>query len=133
MMLRRDVLDSVGLFDEAFFLFYEEMDLCLRAHRAGWTTWYVHESHVRHAGAVSTGLRENGRRVPPYWYASRIHYFLKNHGRRHLWGANALFALGYAAWRVRRRLQRKPDVDPPHLLVDFLRYNLLPTRRSGTR
>ena len=133
MMLRRDVLDSVGLFDESFFLFYEETDLCLRAHRAGWATWYAHESHIRHAGAAATGLRENGRRVPPYWYASRIHYFRKNHGKGHLWGANALFALGYAVWRVRRRLQRKPDVDPPHLLMDFLRYNLLPARRSGTR
>jgi hypothetical protein len=133
IMVRRHVFESVGLFDESFFLFYEETDLCHRARRAGWDTWYVHESRVRHAGAVATGLREKGRRVPPYWYASRRHYYLKHHGRTYLWCANSSFAFGYSLWRVRRRLQKKPDADPPHLLADFLRYNLLPARRAGAR
>ena len=34
---------------------------------------------------------------------------------------DAAFLLGYAAWRVRRRIQRKPDTDPPHLLIDSIR------------
>ena len=38
--------------------------------------------------------------------------------------ADAAFLLGYAAWRVRRRLQRKPDTDPPHLLIDSIRHSV---------
>jgi len=133
IMVRREVFESVGLFDESFFLFYEETDLCRRARRAGWDTWYVHESRVRHAGGIATGLKEKGRRVPPYWYASRRNYYLKHHGPAYLWCANSSFAVGYSLWRVRRRLQRKPDADPPHLLADFLRYNLLPARAARAR
>ena len=133
IMVRRDVFESVGLFDESFFLFYEETDLCHRARRAGWQTWYVHESRVRHAGGIATGLREKGRRVPSYWYASRRTYYLKHHGQAYLWCANSSFAAGYFLWRIRRRVQNKPDADPPHLLADFLRHNLLPARRAGAR
>ena len=37
---------------------------------------------------------------------------------------NAAFILGFAAWRLRRRLQRKPDSDPPHLLMDSIRHSV---------
>ncbi len=32
------------------------------------------------------------------------------------------FILGFAAWRIRRRIQRKPDTDPPHMLFDSIRH-----------
>ena len=132
IMVRREVFESLGLFDESFFLFYEETDLCQRARGAGWQTWYVHESRVRHVGGAATGVREKGRRVAPCWYASRRYYFLKHHGPAYLWCANSSFALGYLLWRIRRRLQRKPDADPPHLLADFVRYNLCPRGSLAT-
>ena len=58
MMIRMEVLDRIGLFDEGFFLYYEETDLCRRAARAGWQTHYVVESLVLHIGSVSTGMKE---------------------------------------------------------------------------
>jgi N-acetylglucosaminyl-diphospho-decaprenol L-rhamnosyltransferase len=124
--VRRAVFERVGLFDEGFFLYFEETDLCHRARRAGFQTWHVHEARVEHSGAVSTGLNRPGARMPSYWFLSRRRYFLKNRGRLALWSANALFASGYALWRLRRRIQHKPDTDPPHFLSDFLRHNLLP-------
>jgi hypothetical protein len=39
------------------------------------------------------------------------------------------WAIGYSTWRIRRRLQGKPDNDPPHLLKDFVQFNFL-ARRS---
>ncbi|WP_102110479.1 glycosyltransferase family 2 protein, partial [Oceaniglobus roseus] len=73
LMARRAMLDRIGLFDETFFLYYEETDLCLRAARAGWETWYVPEARVVHVGSVSTGMR-TWERVPDYFFASRRHY-----------------------------------------------------------
>lgn len=124
MLIRREVLERIGLFDETFFLYFEETDLCRRARLAGFETWYVPESRVTHIGSVSTGMKDRARPVPSFWFESRRHYFAKNHGRAYLWAADALWLAGYASWRIRRRLQRKPDGDPPGLLGDFARFSL---------
>lgn len=55
MLVKREVLKKVGLMDESFFLYYEELDWCARARRAGFTVWYVGESVVYHKESVSTG------------------------------------------------------------------------------
>jgi hypothetical protein len=133
MLIRRELLERIGLFDETFFLYFEETDLCRRARRAGFETWYVPESRVTHIGSVSTGMKDRARPVPRFWFESRNHYFAKNHGRLYLWAANVLWLAGYASWRVRRRLQRKPDADPPGLLADFARFNFAPRRPRAAR
>ncbi len=61
-MMRTSVLDRIGLFDETFFLYFEETDLCLRAARAGFETHYVRNSHVAHVGSASTGIAALGAR-----------------------------------------------------------------------
>ena len=51
MLIRRAALDDVGLFDEGYWLYMEDMDLCFRFKEAGWTTWYepgVSALHVKH-------------------------------------------------------------------------------------
>jgi GT2 family glycosyltransferase len=123
LMMRQGVLDEIGLFDETFFLYFEETDLCLRAARAGHETHYVRESRVAHIGSVSTGMKARAR-VPSFWLDSRWHYFTKSHGRAYAVAATALHALGAAVWRVRRVLQRKDPADPPHFLRDLLLHDL---------
>jgi N-acetylglucosaminyl-diphospho-decaprenol L-rhamnosyltransferase len=127
LLIRSAVLERVGLLDEGFFLYFEEVDLCRRARAAGWECWHVPESRVVHLVGQATGMNapRPTRRVPAYWLAARRRYFLKHHGRLRTLAADLMWALGRASWRVRRRLQRKPDPDPPHLLADFVRYNLL--------
>lgn len=125
MIIRRDVLETVGLLDEGYFLYFEETDLCLRAARAGWQCWHVPASRVVHLEGQSTGVTGVNRprnRIPTYWLAARRRYFEKNHGRAYATVADLLWVLGYASWRVRRRLQGKPDPDPPQLLWDFVRF-----------
>jgi GT2 family glycosyltransferase len=126
MMIRREVIDDVGLFDERFFLYFEETDFCLRAKSRGWSTYYVRGSAVAHIGGASTGIKDSRsqRRMPSYWFDSRRHYFRKNHGEVYLALSDVLFALGFSFWRVRRKIQNKPDQDPPSLLADFLRHSL---------
>lgn len=79
LMMRHSVLDRIGLFDEGFFLYYEETDLCRRAALAGHETHFVRESSVTHIGSASTGMKE-WRSVPDYWFDSRLRYFVKHHG-----------------------------------------------------
>ncbi|WP_417205764.1 glycosyltransferase family 2 protein [Antarctobacter sp.] len=123
IMMRQDVLDRIGLFDEGFFLYFEETDLCLRAARAGFETHYVRESAVAHIGSVSTGMKK-WTRIPGFWLDSRWHYFSKNHGRAYAVLATLMHALGGAFWRLRVLLQGKAPADPPHFLRDLLVHDI---------
>ncbi|WP_134726283.1 glycosyltransferase family 2 protein [Paracoccus luteus] len=129
MMIRQDVLDRIGLFDETFFLYFEETDLCRRAALAGWQTHYVVESLVVHIGSASTGMKEWSR-VPDYWYDSRRHYFLKHHGRRGAVTATLAHLGGGALWRLRCALTRRPVDAPPDHLRRLVTHALRPNPRS---
>ncbi|TAJ01877.1 MAG: glycosyltransferase family 2 protein [Planctomycetota bacterium] len=133
MIVRREVFRDVGLLDAHYFLYFEEVDFCLAARRAGWTCWYVPTSRVVHFVGRSTGLTRVGERParrPRYWFESRQRYFQKNHGRAYALAADVAWVACYASWRVRRVLQRKPDTDPPHMLEDFLRFRWRALRAS---
>jgi N-acetylglucosaminyl-diphospho-decaprenol L-rhamnosyltransferase len=131
LIVRRAVFDAVGLLDSAYFLYFEEVDFCRKAARAGWPCWYVPASRVVHLVGQSSGVtdtRKPARRVPRYWFESRRRYFRGAHGSLYTLLADVAWVTGFALWRLRRFVQRKPDTDPPHLLWDFLRYNYLPAR-----
>jgi GT2 family glycosyltransferase len=122
-MVRRQVVEQIGLLDEGFFLYFEEVDYCVRARRAGWEVWYVPESRVVHFEGSSTGIREHARRRPPYWYASRRRFFAKHYGIAGLVVADALWALGHASLRARRLLGLGAGggtQDPPGMAGDLL-------------
>jgi N-acetylglucosaminyl-diphospho-decaprenol L-rhamnosyltransferase len=128
MILRRTMLEQVGLLDEGLYTYFDDIDLCLRAHRAGWQTWFVPESRVIHLEGASTEIvRRVVKRRPDYWFQSRRRFFLKNHGAVYTALADAAFLAGFALWRLRRRIQRRPDHDPPHMLADALRHSVFRT------
>lgn len=97
MMIRRDVLDKVGLLDEDYFLYYEEVDYMRRAASKKIQTWTVPTSRIVHVGGQSTGVIDghmsNGEK-PNYLYKSRYLYFFKNHGVIYYWFANISWILG---------------------------------------
>jgi GT2 family glycosyltransferase len=126
MILRRKMLEQVGLLDEGLYTYFDDVDICLRARRAGWETWYVPESKVTHLEGASTGIgyRKAERRLPAYWYQARRRFFTKNYGAFYAALVDAAFISGYAIWCLRRRFQHKPDVDPPHLLIDSIRHSV---------
>jgi len=123
LMMRMDVLDRIGLFDETFFLYFEETELCRRAAAAGWPIDYVVTSRVAHIGSVSTGMKEC-RRMPAYWFDSRWHYFTKVHGRAYAIAATLAALSGGALWRLRLLVQQRDRGDPPHFLRDMARHHL---------
>lgn len=123
LMIRREVIEAVGGFDETFFLYFEETDLCRRAARAGWRTHYVPASEVAHVGSASTGMK-GWRRTPGYWFDSRLHYFVKNHGRAYAAAATLARISGSLIYGLRRLIQNKPQADPPHFLRDLCLHSL---------
>jgi N-acetylglucosaminyl-diphospho-decaprenol L-rhamnosyltransferase len=77
LVLRREALDEVGLFDESFFLYSEEVDLQARLHRAGWEVHYFpRASVVHHESQFSADIPE--RRINEMW-RSRHRYWQKHH------------------------------------------------------
>lgn len=123
LMMRRTVLDRIGLFDETFFLYFEETELCLRAARAGFPTDYVLESRVAHIGSVSTGMK-GWQRVPRFWLDSRMYYYTRSHGRAYALAATAAHVAGGLIWRLRALIQRKDVIDPRYFLRDMSAHTL---------
>lgn len=122
VMMRQDILDEIGLFDETFFLYFEETDLCLRAAKAGHQVMFLAGSVVTHLGSVSTGLKE-WKRVPDYWFDSRLHYFTKNHGRAYAACATALHLAGGGLHLLRCKITGKSHDGAPHFLRTMARHD----------
>ncbi len=84
-LVRREVIDQVGLFDPLFFLYYEEVDHCRRVKEAGWKVVYFPETRVVHIGgesAKSSGeLTSAGRQISVLQIESELLYFRKHYGR----------------------------------------------------
>jgi len=96
VLLRREALDEVGLFDEEFFIYSEETDLCRRLRRAGWRTQYFPEvTVVHHESQFSAGIPE--RRINEMW-RSRHRYWAKHHPAA---GARAAALLTGAQYALR--------------------------------
>lgn len=123
LMMRQKVLDQIGLFDETFFLYFEETDLCRRAALAGWPTDYVLASQVTHIGSVSTGMK-SWSRIPGFWLDSRWHYFTKNHGTAYAVAATLAALSAGALWRLRLLIQDKDRGDPPRYLRDMAAHHV---------
>lgn len=130
MLIRREVFDAIGVYDENFFFYFEETDFCRRAARAGFSTWYVPKSRVEHIGAASSGWKDRSKPRAAYWWDGRRYYFYKNHGLLYLWFANAAWLAGMLLGEARRRVIGRQGPFPPRFVRDFLRYNLA-FRRLG--
>lgn len=122
MMIRRELLDEVGGFDEKYFLYFEETDFCRKAARAGWECWYVPASRVRHLAGQSTGISteiKNPGRLPAYWFESRRRYFEKNHGRLYASAMDVTFTAARMIGRLKAAALGRPTREPPHFLRDI--------------
>jgi len=92
-LIRREVIDQIGLFDPRYFLYYEEIDHCKRVKEAGWKVVYYPHTSVVHLGgesAKSAGeLTASGRQISALQIESELLYFRKHHG----WAGLALHML----------------------------------------
>lgn len=79
MLVRREIWEQVGAFDERFFMYSEELDWCRRIVAAGWHVVYLPTATVIHYEGASSEQVVAARSIR--FNASKIHYFRKHHGR----------------------------------------------------
>ena len=119
IMFPMSVLDRVGLFDEAFFLYFEETDLCHRIKDADFRGVYYPDARVVHIGSVSTGMKTWA--LPPrYWFESRSRYFRKRGGAAYLALVTFAHLAGAGIWKLRRLIERKEERIAPYFLRDLV-------------
>lgn len=80
LLLRRHALEQVGWLDESYFMYTEEVDLCLRLIRAGWELWYVPTAVVTHFGGASA--KQVTEQMVMQLYRSKVHFYRKFGGER---------------------------------------------------
>lgn len=109
-LIRRAVLEEIGLLDEGFFLYFDDPDFCRRAVNAGWRVRYWPTARVVHLRGRSNpvkSLTAERKRRPSYYYASRSRYLAKYYGRAGLWASNLLWTLGRGVSLARELAGRK--------------------------
>lgn len=78
MMVRRDVFERVGLFDPEYFLYYEDVDFCVRAAKAGYQLYCIQTTKVWHKVSSSTGANEKSALHAYYQTRNRLLFLYKN-------------------------------------------------------
>lgn len=102
LLVRSEAVREVGLGDDDFFLFSEEVDWCYRFKRAGWKVLYYPGARVTHVGETSHGgrmVRELAR--------SNLRYMAKHHGERAAERARKVMLAGVALRAVLHRGEKR--------------------------
>ena len=87
LLLRRAALDQVGLLDERYFIYSEEVDLCYRLQQAGWQLYWVPQAQIVHYGGQST--QQAAEKMFLQLYRGKLIYFRKHYG----WLAGQIYKL----------------------------------------
>ena len=122
VMFRTNALRDTGLFDDGFFLYFEEVELMHRLRSRGWGVRHVPASRVVHVEGAATGVGAGAtqRPFPPYWYRSRRRYFRLTGGMPRLAAANLSVLAGQAIAGLKRAMGR-PPVNRSLRMVDLVR------------
>jgi GT2 family glycosyltransferase len=112
-IIRRAVIEESGFFDERFFLYYEEVDLCRRIKKSGWKIAYWPAVTTIHLGGVSAGtfsrklVSKTGKQMGLWRLQSQYLYYRKNHGL-----IKALLSKHLESMFNKLRLMRNASRDP---------------------
>jgi GT2 family glycosyltransferase len=103
LALRRDAFRSVGGFDERYFMYLEEVDLCARLRATGWQVHFTPRAEVIHVGGASTS--QYGWEMAERYFASLALFYRDHYGppRQLALAVLARLILGLRHWRARRR------------------------------
>ncbi|MDP8956840.1 MAG: glycosyltransferase family 2 protein [Actinomycetota bacterium] len=96
MLMRREAVEEVGLFDEGFWMYIEDIDLCYRLAESGWQTWYDPAVSVTHMKGGSA-TRARSRRVNWSFHYGMYRFYRKHYAKRHGKPTNALVYAGISA------------------------------------
>lgn len=116
MLIRRSVIEKVGYFDEDYFLYGEDIDLCFRVKKAGFKVMYVPQVKILHVKGVSSGIKKHSQNVSKaslstknlamdYFYSTMKLFYKKHYTKNYPSPFNWLVYLGIDLkwWLARRR------------------------------
>lgn len=93
LLLRREALEAVGLLDDSYFMYTEEVDLCFRLAEAGWQSWWVPGARVVHHGEASS--RQAAEEMYIQLYRSKVQFYRKYGGEKRAKRFKRLIHLAY--------------------------------------
>ena len=132
MMIRAELFQAIGGFDESYFLYFEETDFCFRAARAGFATWYFPASRIMHIMGQSTYVIieswSRPKRLPGHWFESRRRYLAASLGTAAAMTADLLVLLAYPVGYLKQVLLGRGHTMVPHYLGDLWRHSILRLR-----
>lgn len=111
VLVRREVFEQIGLLDEGYFMYFEDVEFCWRARKAGWDIVHEPAARVVHLRGGSSPVKERSRqkkRLPQYYYESRTRLLYQIYGWWGLTLANLMWWLGRVISKTRQVLGR-PD------------------------
>jgi GT2 family glycosyltransferase len=96
MLMRRSALDAVGLFDEGYWMYMEDLDLCYRLREAGWMTWFEPSVTVIHVKGGTSGPIRSPRLNYAFHYGM-LRFYRNHYAHQHSRATNAVVYAGIAA------------------------------------
>jgi GT2 family glycosyltransferase len=133
MLLSRRAVEDVGLLDEMFFMYHEDLDWCQRAISKGYRCVYAGTAHILHKGSSSTGMTRAGH----YFLARNAIIFARRHGNLLQFLSVVVSTLWYAVRREVKYWLRLEKKDEHSLLwrgfMDGLREAPAPFEELGLR
>jgi GT2 family glycosyltransferase len=109
-LLRNEMIQEIGPMDEGFFLYFEDVDYCRRARKAGWEIVHDPQARVVHLRGGSSPVKRRTlerKRLPAYYFASRSRYFYLAYGRLGLTFANLLWHFGRCVSKCREVVEKR--------------------------
>ena len=107
VLIRREVIQRVGLMDEGYFMYFEDADYCRATRESGFRVRHFPSAHVVHLRGGSSDVKKQKarrRRPPKYFYESRMRYFRKHYGTAGAVGVNVMWSWGRGIHFLRERL-----------------------------
>ena len=92
LLIRRQTIDQIGLLDETFWIYGEDIDWCIRAKKAGWKVMYYPDAHILHYKGV--GCSTNSRKTSYEFYRAMYLFHRKHFAKDHSPVVNVLVYMG---------------------------------------
>jgi len=110
VLVHREMVNEIGPMDEGFFMYFEDVEFCRRAHKAGWKVVHNPKARVVHLRGGSSPVKQRAlqrKRLPRYYYAARTRYYYLAFGWLGLTLANVLWSVGRCVSKSREILGRR--------------------------
>ena len=110
VLIKKSLIEDIGLLDDEFFMYFEDVDYCFQASKSGWLVRHIPKVSAVHLRGGSSDVKKNTqlkKELPKYYYQSRTRIYFKCYGWLGLFFANILWYMGRSIALLRMILGSK--------------------------